>query len=217
MEVRRFFSQRWSADPLYNYCGDNSLPSFCLQARASMHPDVVIPFHCMQHEWAHKSTPLSLPTTGTFESPPRDYLVTSLSSLPTIFSFSCIQPSSPPQTHQLYPPVTFLLTCLHGWFLYLYRSWLKCVLLREAFASPPHTSSFVSVFPSLLWNISLSFVCPPSSREEKTNVQRAFLFISMSIYPLEVLKMEWVSHAKDSLNKMKKQGVKGGGLSAIFY
>lgn len=31
---------------------------------------------------------------------------------------------------------------------------------------------------------------PPSSLEEKTNVQRASLFINMSICPLEVLKME---------------------------
>lgn len=54
------------------------------------------------------------------------------------FSPSHIQPSSFPPTHQLSPPVTFLLRCLHGWFLCLRRSWLP----REASASPPNVSFF---------------------------------------------------------------------------
>lgn len=124
-----------------------------------------------------------------------------LTSLPGIFSLSHIRPSFFPQAHQLSPPVTFLLPCLHGWFLCLYRSWL----LREASASPPNVSFFASTFPSLLWNISLSFVCPSVPWKMRT-LPRISLIIRISRSPKICPRdaQNGVSHGDDRTWKSKE-------------
>lgn len=90
-----------------------------------------------------------------------EHHVISLTSLPAIFSLSHIQPSSLPQTHQLSPPVTFLLTCLHGHagsFAYADLSSLErpllvlhisCSLLPHflPFYGKSHYLLFVPLFP----------------------------------------------------------------------
>lgn len=134
----------------------------------------------------------SLTTTGTFLGPPREHQVTSLNTLPGIFSLSHIRPSSFPQTHQLSPPVMFLLLCLHGWFLCLHRSWL----LREASASPPNVSLFPYFLP--FYGTSHYLVCP-SVPWKTCTLPRISLIIRMSRSPKICLRdaQNGVSHGED--------------------